>query len=199
MTEAVSPAKRAEFWSKVDKADPDGCWLWTGTKVPSGYGRLWIAQRPFAAHRVAYEWLVGPIPEGLQLDHLCRVRRCVNPAHLEPVTSRENTMRGLNWAARNAEKTHCPQGHPYDEANTYLRSGGGRGCRACHREAARAQRQRKTFDPVVAERAGHGKASTYRYHGCRCRECRAANSADVAAYRARRRERDALAEIGGPR
>ncbi|KAB2977369.1 HNH endonuclease [Streptomyces sp. SS1-1] len=84
------------------------------------------------AHRVAYQEIVGPIPEGLQLDHLCRVRHCVNPAHLEPVTSRENTLRGENLVAINAAKTHCKRGHLFDAANTY-RWRNSRICRECRR------------------------------------------------------------------
>jgi hypothetical protein len=92
-------------------------------------------------HRVAYELLVGPIPEGLELDHLCRNTRCVNPEHLEPVTGRENLMRAVSsWAAKNAAKTHCPQGHPYDEENTKVKRDGGRACRACGREFMRRKR-----------------------------------------------------------
>ena len=85
------------------------------------------------AHRVAYELQVGPIPVGLQLDHLCRVRSCVNPAHLEPVTSAENTRRGLR-----AMKTHCPQGHPYAGENLLIRPTGQRRCRTCHLAGKRA-------------------------------------------------------------
>ncbi|MFI1562215.1 HNH endonuclease [Streptomyces sp. NPDC020490] len=86
---------RPRFWARVDKTAPGGCWVWTGSVESKGYGAPTIngAKRP--AHRVAYEDLVGPIPEGLHLDHLCRVRRCVNPEHLEPVTSRENALRGI--------------------------------------------------------------------------------------------------------
>jgi hypothetical protein len=101
------------FWSKVRKTDD--CWLWTAG-LNGGYGVYTIGGRPRPAHRLAYEELVGPVPDGLQLDHLCRVRRCVNPAHLEPVTSKENTRRGTAVdviAERQRSKTHCPRGHPY--------------------------------------------------------------------------------------
>lgn len=107
----------------------DECWLWTGTTNPAGYGQL-SRRRPgpsVLAHRFIYEWLVGPIPEGLELDHLCRVHSCVRPDHLEPVTHAENMRRSL---AYRTHKTHCPQGHPYDEANTYVYRGR-RNCRAC--------------------------------------------------------------------
>lgn len=84
-------------------------------------------------HRVAYKEFVGPIADEVVLDHLCRNRACVNVAHLEPTTDRVNILRGDTIAARNAAKTHCPQGHPYDEVNTYVRRDGkGRECKACH-------------------------------------------------------------------
>lgn len=127
------------FW-RVDKTDPNGCWLWTGSREPKGYGRFWLNGQQFKAHRAAYELLVGPIPEGLVLDHLCRVRVCVNPAHLEPVTNRENILRGEGRTAVQARRTHCPKGHPYDEANTIVRQRHGRPtrqCRACARDRVR--------------------------------------------------------------
>lgn len=111
----------------------DSCWLWSGSLRSGGYPILWNGQRQVAAHRWSYEQHVGPIPDGLVIDHLCRVRHCVNPAHLEPVTSRENTRRSeLTIASRNAAKTHCPSGHPYDEENTH-QGKLGRYCRACLR------------------------------------------------------------------
>ena len=103
------------FWEKVDKTGPNGCWLWTGACSRRGYGAIladFPDRRMLCAHRAAYEMLVGPIPDGLQLDHLCRNRPCVNPAHLEPVTGRENVLRGTGFAAENAAKTHCVRG-PY--------------------------------------------------------------------------------------
>ncbi|MFI1942236.1 HNH endonuclease signature motif containing protein [Streptomyces purpureus] len=108
------------------------CWLWTKALDRHGYAEIKIDRRHYLAHRVSYELFVGPIPPGLVIDHLCRVRSCLNPAHLEPVTNRENVLRGEGLAAQNAAKAHCPQGHPYDEANTILRPSGSRRCRACH-------------------------------------------------------------------
>lgn len=126
----------ARFWAKVDRRDPDDCWVWTAaTNRSGGYGRFRVggrAGRMVSAHRFAYERLVGPIPDGLTIDHLCRVPRCVNPKHLEPVTVRENTLRGESFSARNARKTHCIHGHPFDEANTIHRKGGRRECRICN-------------------------------------------------------------------
>jgi len=111
----------------------DGCWQWTGATNKGGYGSLrWEGRFPYA-HRVVYELLVGPIPKGMQLDHLCRNRACVRPDHLEPVTCRENVLRGDGIAANNARKTHCPQGHEYTEENTYVNHGR-RFCRMCGRD-----------------------------------------------------------------
>lgn len=115
------------------EVDDNGCWLWTGSVVHNGYGQVAWNEATWRVHRLAYTILVGPIPEGLDLDHLCRVRRCCNPAHLEAVTRRENLLRGDTLMARQVAATHCPQGHPYDEANTYL-SRGRRYCRECKRE-----------------------------------------------------------------
>ncbi len=95
-----------------------GCWLWIGTVKPSGYGTFSFDAGCVRAHRLAYDALVGQVPLGLDLDHLCRVRSCVNPAHLEPVTRRENLHRGETQIARNAAKTHCDHGHPFDAVNT---------------------------------------------------------------------------------
>src|ERR1043166_7685871 len=98
------------FWSKCIPEPNSGCWLWTGAiKTVTGYGYIWTDKRVASAHRAAYESLVGPIPDGLQIDHRCRIRCCVNPAHLEPVTNVENQRRGL----RGELTTHCPAGHEY--------------------------------------------------------------------------------------
>lgn len=134
--------KQARFWMRVTK---DYHWLWTGTVDTNGYGRVIIDGRNMAAHRVAYEWLVGPIPEGLELDHLCKVRHCVNPAHLEPVTHKENTARGDTITARASAKTHCPRGHVLAGENLVPSSlrNGRRDCLACSRLRAAEYRKRK--------------------------------------------------------
>lgn len=142
----MNPKAAERFWSKVDLTSPGGCWVWTAGKiggVRGGYGSFKLEGRSVRAHRFSYETLVGPIPDGLELDHLCRVRACVNPAHLEPVTSRENSLRGDTFQARNAAKTECPQGHSYDEANTYVDSKGKRHCRICNRDTQRRYQARQ--------------------------------------------------------
>ena len=130
------------FWAKVAKPlTGDGCWLWMGHRNQGGYGQVSVNRHMRQAHRVAYELSVGPIPEGLTLDHLCRVRHCVNPSHLEPVTELENIRRGT-VGENMRSKTHCPQGHPYDEANTRHTKNGNRLCRACYREHQRRYLER---------------------------------------------------------
>jgi hypothetical protein len=99
-----------------------------------GYGRVSYEGRMEYAHRLLYQLLVGPIPKGLQIDHLCRRRDCVNPQHLEVVSATENVRRADN---HNREKTHCPQGHPFDEINTYRYPDGRRQCHTCRREHRR--------------------------------------------------------------
>jgi len=112
------------------------CWVFTGSRSPVGYGQIGVGSRSdgtatkAAAHRVTYEAFVGPIPEGLELDHLCSVRSCCNPDHLEPVTHAENVRRGRGRLI-NGAKTHCKRGHPFDERNTERRKDGGRECLAC--------------------------------------------------------------------
>ena len=114
------------------------CWLWIAAKDPCGYGQFFWNGRPHKAHRVAYELVVGGIPAGLELDHLCRVRHCVRPSHMEAVTHRVNLLRGDTFQAKHAAKTHCHRGHAFDEANTHWMSNGARRCRHCNRIRANA-------------------------------------------------------------
>lgn len=125
------------FWFNVDKSGD--CWEWTAGHSGNGYAQFQVGERPHPAHRIAYLLLIGPIPDGLVLDHLCRNINCVNPAHLEPVTRVENIQRGENhW--RN--KTHCPQGHEYTPENTYVYRGR-RQCRTCSAVYKRQYKARK--------------------------------------------------------
>ena len=127
------------LWKKVQKTDT--CWLWTGSLRRSGYGNVmsWIDGKNYcmSAHKYFYLLLVGPVPEGLELDHLCQNRSCVNPKHLEPVTHSENIRRSpaARYAVSRSQsaKTHCPSGHPYSEENTY-RNKGRRYCRVCMKQ-----------------------------------------------------------------
>lgn len=130
-----------------------GCWEWQGSRTANGYGRVWWQKKNHGAHRLVYTLLVAPIPDGLTLDHVkargCKSKACCWPAHLEPVTNRENTLRGDSPSARSARKTHCPQGHPYEEGNTYTDSKGARSCKICVRrrtaERERAAKRRITL------------------------------------------------------
>ena len=115
----------------------DGCWEWQRARSAAGYGVLRIKQKNHYAHRLMYEKLVGPIPDGLTIDHLCRNRGCLNPAHLEVVTGGENTLRGDGPTARHARQTHCVHGHEFTPENTRISRRGNRVCRTCHRERER--------------------------------------------------------------
>jgi len=152
------------FWQFVVCDVQSQCWLWQRPLNGDHYGTIRVrTNQPI--HRVVYEWLVGPIPPDLVIDHLCRVRHCVNPGHLEAVTNEENIRRGHGAPANHRRKTHCPQGHPYDEANTILIPGGlGRRCRTCrddyfteHREhilGRRAELYRERVGRPVLPKSG---------------------------------------------
>lgn len=140
------------FWEKAS-VRANGCWEWTGSTNYEGYGFYRLPGKTVTAHRIVFLSLVGPIPDGLQLDHVCHTndsmcaggptcphRRCVNPMHLEPVTVRENTLRGLGVGAKAAKRTHCPAGHPYGGDNLHLTPRGYRVCKTCNRERSRARR-----------------------------------------------------------
>lgn len=130
------------FWSKVALPNAQGCMLWLASCQPSGYGQISIGGTMRLAHRISYQMAYGLIPDGLVTDHLCRVRRCVAPNHLEVVTNAENVRRGTVGLLASS-RTHCPAGHPYDDANTRVRANGWRDCRACDvaREPLRRERR----------------------------------------------------------
>jgi hypothetical protein len=153
--------KDERFWSRVNRDGPapaykpelGPCWLWTGTRS-HGYGRFGLGQESLLAHRIAWELANGPVPDGLELDHLCRVTVCVNPAHLEAVTHRENTLRGEGPTARHARLTHCPKGHEYSSANTRLaHRGTSRECVICTRDRDRIRKRREKGARLRGERA----------------------------------------------
>ena len=136
------------FWEKIEQTD--GCWLWCGTKTLEGYGYVSPGRRgsPLSAHRLSYELHVGPIPNDLEIDHLCRNPSCVNPDHLEAVTHAENMRRGPGV------KTHCRSGHEYTPDNTGVNAINvktdfrQRRCLACHREHERERRARKAVNTL---------------------------------------------------
>lgn len=137
----MTPSER--FWAKVEKTET--CWNWTAVKVTGGYGLF--RGGPGAkklAHRWIWEATVGPIPEGYQVDHLCKNPSCVNPAHLEPVPPRTNWERSNAVTRINALKTHCKRGHEFTPENTATYSRGNRTCRQCGKDRYRATYRRKT-------------------------------------------------------
>lgn len=144
------PTTEERFWSRVDREGPLGCWLWTGSLTGEGYGSFSGPGRVnVLAHRFSWSLHGGPLIEGQVLDHLCRVRHCVNPDHLESVSDRVNVLRGIGPTAINARKTHCKRGHEFTPENTktyYEPSAGGfrRRCTACRSEWERAKRRRKS-------------------------------------------------------
>lgn len=135
------------FWEKVEFTDE--CWNWLGARTSSGYGHFTARHdHKCVAHRISYQYLVGEIPEGLDLDHLCRNRRCVRPEHLEPVTRQVNLLRGEGTTAIYARRNHCSAGHEYTAANT-RRWKNKRVCRECERNRARARYQRRNFGTTM--------------------------------------------------
>lgn len=151
----VENTTKERFITKFTKTD--NCWIWEAAKNRGGYGVFRMNKRTCTAHRLAYTTFVGPIPKGLDIDHLCRNRACVNPDHMEPVTRGENTRRGDAPKALRAYKaniTECPSGHPYDEINTYYRKDRpGRECRTCRTETSRRIQRAKNETSHARERA----------------------------------------------
>lgn len=135
---------KVRFWERVDRPSPTACWTWRGAHIPDGYGQVVVDGRRVGTHRYAYELLVGPIPDGLQIDHLCRNPGCCNPAHLEPVTRKENIRRGRSSPGLHAQQTHCIYGHPLAGDNLRIKGRGERSCRVCTRRRAREYKERQT-------------------------------------------------------
>jgi len=183
----------ARFMSKVE-IQANGCWRWTGSITEDGYGQFSTGGTNELAHRESYKHFIGPIPPGLELDHLCHTRdkdcpggktdehrRCVNPfTDLEPVTGPENARRGMSPAAINARKTHCDSGHEFTEANTYVDPDGGRECKTCRHNSSTAwmavhnpgvRHGTETHCPSGHEYAGPNLIITPN-GGRACRECK---------------------------
>ena len=145
MTSSPSSVARCSLPDRINdriRVNPEtGCWEWVGTRRPDGYGVITVDGRLCRAHRYVFTLLRGDIPEGLVLDHLCRVPRCVNPDHLEPVTQRINTLRGVGPIPERAQQTHCIHGHEFVGHNVYIHpKRGTRNCRTCLHETSRRRR-----------------------------------------------------------
>lgn len=177
------------FLAKADLDDGGRCWIWHACLCSEGYGNFGIgsrtdgSRRTVRAHRFSYEHFVGPIPDELEIDHLCRNRACINPWHLEPVTSKVNTLRGDTQARRNAQKTHCPAGHPYNEENTRYSKDGSRSCRLCAIDRHHKFEWKGGVRPEERTHCPQGhpydEANTAMYRGCRlCRICRRIRQAE---------------------
>jgi hypothetical protein len=133
----------------------DACWLWPGVMLNTGYGVIRRRGKDTKAHRAIYEAAVGPVPDGMVLDHLCRNRACFNPFHLEPVTGKENTLRGESFAAQNARKRHCPKGHEFSPENTLIERGA-RVCLQCKRAINRESAKRYKAKKLASQGAENG-------------------------------------------
>lgn len=141
------------------KTDSNGCWIWQLSKEKKGYGRMKVNYKTLMAHRVSYEAFVKNIPEGLQIDHLCKNTSCVNPDHLEPVTAKENLHRSSltdRWKAKK-QISHCPQGHEYTESNTLIKKNAwGNDCRNCRKCNSEREKVRYNAKKLALGVAQHG-------------------------------------------
>lgn len=149
----LDEATRTRFAAKY-RIDENGCWTWTRPLGTGGYATFWDGTKTVRAHRFSYRSSVGEIPEGLVLDHLCRVRHCVNPDHLEPVSPRENALRGETIPARNVRVTICANGHPYTSENTLVRNNYVNGtperiCRQCKLATQKRWRMKQSMKGAV--------------------------------------------------
>lgn len=198
---ATAGCEAEAFWSKVDKNGPvpenrpslGPCWIWKAALHSAGYGVSWWHKRLVGAHRISYELFFGAVPRGLEPDHLCRIRPCVNPHHLEAVTRKVNNARGFSPSAINSRKTHCGQGHRLAGRNVYKNtnvSGSHRTCRACHRKRVREEYHKKEGRmPRICNLMGCGNPivnkagnADYRKHWC-SRECKNSDSREKMAAR----------------
>ena len=134
---------RDRFMEKVAPDPMSGCWLWTGKMLPQGYGVLSVEGTTRGAHRLAHELFIGPIPEGMHIDHLCRNRACCSPDHIEAVTPRENLRRGIapSWVSYRTNR--CHNGHELNEQNAYITAEGRRACRPCRAAWMRAYNRKR--------------------------------------------------------
>jgi hypothetical protein len=130
------------------KCEPDGngCMVFTGHKSKSGYGQIWFRGKRMWAHRAFYIAFKGEIPEGQEIDHLCRKRSCVLPRHLEAVSHQENQRRGNSFAGKRARQTHCIHGHAFTPENTMVKKDGRRNCRACQAKSNAAYYQKSLIN-----------------------------------------------------
>jgi hypothetical protein len=179
---SVRSKDEERFWKKVRKTS--GCWNWIGDKHALGYGFFKVKGSRKLAHRISVIFSGRRIPPGKVVDHLCRNPRCVNPAHLDVTSQRENILRGTAPAAFHAKKTRCPNGHPYDSSRI-RKYGTARHCSICETAYGR-DRYLKIQKPArhalskklralgkMRGLADHGGAAMYNYHKCRCEKCRA--------------------------
>jgi hypothetical protein len=153
----LAQSVKEKLLNNIEMITESGCWVWTGAVSVHGYGVVKIDKKDQRTHRVFYEMLVGKIPDGLVIDHLCRVRCCVNPAHLEPVTNKENILRGISPQAINGKKTHCKNGHEFTKENMipYV---SWRQCKICwyklHNRLNQESRARKALIPDTQAKKG---------------------------------------------
>lgn len=138
-----APEQQARVLAERSVVGPGSCRTWTGTRTANGYGVMRVLRHRLYVHRLAYTLACGPIPDGLEVDHLCRNRLCVNPDHLQPVTTRENGLRGVGACATNARKEECDHGHAYTAENTLTNRLGHRRCRTCWNDYRRQYRARR--------------------------------------------------------
>lgn len=194
---ALSDRQQERFWAKVDvPGQPSCCWEWTGRVDGRGYGHWSLAAvGGLRAHRVAYTLLVGAIPDGLVIDHVCRNVRCVNPDHLAPVTPRENALRGFAPMVRQSRIGECVAGHQLTPENTYLKPSGHRECRLCRAAGREAFNRRRSASAIArrqtlpCRRCGTMFVKTHGMQTFCCAECQ------IIAKREAQRARDRASRL----